>query len=442
MKTFRKVSLSVTVIFLFLATIFTTGNELSVNADSLGIETEAAIIVDANSGQILYEKNAESILGVASMSKMMTEYLVLEAIKDGKISWDQEVIINEYIHKLSAAPGLSNIGLTQGEAYTVKELYEAMAVHSGNAATVALAELIAGTEKKFVSLMNEKAQDLNLQDYKFVNSTGLNNSSMMGQHPVGEADEENLMSARSTALLAYHLLKDFPEVLETAQIARLKFRDGREYPNFNWMLPSLIFEYKGVDGLKTGSTNFAGFAFTATAERNGQRFITVVMKAENAEKRFAETKKLLDYAFANFSTEEIIPENFVIKGSEKLPVVKGKQKEVNIATNKGITLLIDGDPEEDFTYDFVIDKDKLTSKGELTAPLKKGEKIGQLEIKHKDNDEKINFLTKSGAAATTVDVVIMEDVEKANWFILILKGIGGFFTDLWGNITSTIKGFF
>lgn len=431
-----------TVLFLFFATIFTATPQITkAKTDELGIAAEAAIIVDADTGKIIYEKNANTVLGVASMAKMMTEYLVLEAINDGKISWDQEVIINEYIHKLSAAPGLSNIGLTQGETYTVKELYEAMAVHSGNAATVALAEVISGTEKKFVTLMNEKAKELGLEDYKFVNSSGLNNSSLMGQHPAGEPDEENIMSATATAQLAYHLLKDFPEVLETAKIPRLKFRDGREYTNFNWMLPGLIFQYEGVDGLKTGSTDFAGFGFTATAERNGQRFITVVMKAKTKEQRFTETRKLLDYAFTNVTNEEIVPKDFSVKGKESLPVIKGKQNTVKIKTKDAIQLPINNGSEEDFSYKLVLDKKKLNKNGEITAPVKKGEKVGYLTIEKKDGGT-IDFLTSEGEKMIQVDVIATEQVDKANWFVLMMRGIGGFFGDVWGSISTTVKGWF
>ena len=183
--------------------------------------------------------------------------------------WDQKVTIDEYVHKLSAAPGLSNIGLTQGETYTVKELYEAMAIFSGNAATVALAQLVGGTEKNFVKLMNEKAKELGLEDYNFVNSSGLNNTSLLGQYPAGNEDDENLMSARATAKLAYELLKDYPEVLDYAKVPRLKFRDGRTYDNFNWMLPGLIYEYEGVDGLKQDQQNLPVHALQRQQKRTG-----------------------------------------------------------------------------------------------------------------------------------------------------------------------------
>ena len=279
----------------------------------LGLQAEASIIIDGKTGQIIYENNTDKVLGIASMSKMLTEYLVMGAIQSKKITWDQKVNINEYVHNLSKTNlGASNIGLTQGQDYTVKELYSAMAVYSGNAATVALAELVGGSEKNFVKLMNEKAKQLGLKDYKFVNSTGLNNADLLGKYPTGDEKEENVMTARDTALLAYHLINDFPEVLNYAGISKLKFR-GVEYPNFNFMLPGLTFAYDGVDGLKTGHTDFAGYAFTGTAIRNGQRYITVVMKSTSQITRFDDSKELMDYAFGQFSKEEILPATFQVK---------------------------------------------------------------------------------------------------------------------------------
>ncbi|PLR76789.1 D-alanyl-D-alanine carboxypeptidase [Bacillus sp. V3-13] len=415
-------------------------NKAEANTDELGLNAEAAILLDAKTGKILYEKNADAVLGVASMAKMMTEYIVLEAIHDKKISWDQKVKINEYVHKLSAAPDLSNVGLTQDEEYTVRELYQAMAIHSGNAATVALAEVISGTEKNFVTLMNEKAAELGLKDYKFVNSSGLNNSSLLGNHPAGNPDEENVMSARSTAKLAFHLINEYPEVLETASKAELEFRDGRKYKNFNFMVPGLIYEYPGLDGLKTGSTDFAGYCFTATAERNGQRFISVVMKTSTMDERFSESRKLLDYGFNNFTKEELVKGNYQAKDTKSLPVVKGKEDKVKIHSDKPIEMVIKNGEKENYTPVLVLDKEKLNKDGELTAPVKKGDKVGYLTVESKTDD--MGFLTEEGAKKVQVDVVAAEDVEKANWFVLSMRGIGGFFGDLWGSVSSSVKGWF
>lgn len=418
-----------------------SASPVKAETDPLGLKAEAAILLDAETGKVLYAKNPDVVLGVASMAKMMTEYLLLEAIEDKKVTWDQKVKINSYVHQLSAAPDLSNVGLTEGEEYTVEELYQAMAIHSGNAATVALAELIAGSEKNFITLMNKKAEELQLKDYKFVNSSGLNNSSLLGNHPAGGADEENVMSARATAKLAYHLINDYPEVIETAKIPELKFRDGRIYKNFNWMLPGLIFEYAGVDGLKTGSTDFAGAGFTATAERNGQRFISVVMKAATKDERFSETRKVLDYAFNNFSKEEIVAKGYQMKGQKTLPVTKGKEDKVSIESKENISMIIKNGEKDQYKTVLKIDEDKLNKDGELTAPVKKGDKVGTLTIEP-TNGQELGFLTEDGQKQVTVDVIATETVEKANWFVLMMRGIGGFFGNLWDSASSAVKGIF
>lgn len=410
--------------------------------DKLALDVKAAILIDANTGRVLYEKNADELLEVASMSKMLTEYLVLEAIHEGKITWDQEVIISNFIHDLSKPHrNLSTVGLTEGEAYTVKELYETMAIHSANASTVALAELIAGTETNFVNMMKEKAEELGLDNYHFVNSTGLNNSDMLGNHPAGtDVNDENKMSARATAKLAYHLIKDYPEVLETASVPVLRFRDQKDYYNFNWMLPGLVHEYEGVDGLKTGSTIAAGYNFTATAERNGQRFITVVMKAKDQSHRFEETRKLLDYAFANFGQQEIFPAGMTVEGNETLPVVKGKKDSVKIKTKDSLNLVIKHGDKENYKPKLVLNKELLNEKGELTAPVKEGDIIGYLTYEYVGDETDYGFIDHGKVAK--VDVVAAESVEKANWFVLMLRGIGEFFANLWNSIVTTISSWF
>lgn len=405
-------------------------------ADPLGLTAEAAILIDAETGKVLYEKNADTVLGVASMSKMMTEYILLEAIHEGKISWTQEVIIDKYIHDLSAAPGLSNIGLTQGEAYTVKELYEAMAIHSANAATVAIAQVISGSETNFIKLMNEKATELGLENYNFVNSSGLNNSDLLGNHPQGtDVNAENVMSARATAKLAFRLLNDYPEVLETASIPRLDFKDGKTYNNFNWMLPGLIYGYEGMDGLKTGSTDFAGYCITGTAERNGKRFISVIMKTDEREDRFSETETLLNYAFANFDIKELVKEGYQVKGKESLPVKKGKEDTVKIATEQPISVMIRNGEEELYKPKLVIEKEKLT------APVKKGEVVGYVTMEY-SGDGPTGFITDEGNQSIKIPVVTTEEVEKANWFVLMLRGIGDFFSGLFSSIVGTISSWF
>ncbi|MBD8138891.1 D-alanyl-D-alanine carboxypeptidase [Bacillus sp. AFS026049] len=412
--------------------------EAVAESDNLGLKAEAAIIIDGETGQIVYEKNADKVLGIASMSKMMTEYIIMESIENGKISWDQKVKINKYVHDLSKAPNLSNVGLTEGEDYTVKELYQAMAVYSGNAATVALAQLVSGSEKSFVKLMNEKAKELGLKHHKFVNASGLNNSDLLGQYPSGDEDDENIMTAKDTALLAYRLINDYPEVLKIASIPKLKFRDGKEYPNFNWMLPGLIFEYKGVDGLKTGSTDFAGYGHTGTVIRDGQRYITVVMKSTNKNERFADSTKLMNYAYATFKKEKVLPANYQVKGKETLSVVKGKEKDVKIQSEKAIELLVENGGKDNYKTDLVIDKNKLNDDGKLTAPIKKGEKLGYITVTPKKGED-YGYINGD---PVKVNVVAAESVEKANWFVLSMRAVGGFFGDVWSSVASTVKGWF
>lgn len=333
--------------FLFMVTL---PQNIKAEEDVLNIEADAAILVEAETGKILYQKNIDAVLGIASMTKMMTEYLLLEAIHEGRVKWDQEYAVSEYVYQISQKRDLSNVPLRKDGKYTVRELYEAMAIYSANGATVAIAEIVGGSETNFVKMMNEKAKELGLKDYKFVNATGLNNKDLGGLHPAGSGDnEENVMSARAVATLAYHLYHEFPEILETASIPRKYFREGTDdqikMDNWNWMLPGLVAAYEGVDGIKTGYTEFAGYCFTGTAERNGMRFITVVMNAKTNGKgthlsRFEQTRKMLDYAFSNYTVQQLYPKGYITKKHETVAVKKGKEKEVAIATKQPLSLVI------------------------------------------------------------------------------------------------------
>ncbi|WP_431802106.1 D-alanyl-D-alanine carboxypeptidase family protein [Halobacillus andaensis] len=288
-----------------MSVITVFGNPETTYADTVDVEADSAILVDAESGKILYEKDSDLTLPPASMAKMMTEYLVLEAIEEGEIEWDTETQISDYPYSISADSTFSGVGLTQGQDYTVRELYEAMAINSDNATSIALAELVAGSEGEFVKMMNEKAEELGMEDYQFVNSSGLENSDLGDNVPEGtERDDTNLLSARSAAILAYHLVNDYPEALEISSVPETQF-DDENIINWNRMLPGMPgqlaqYSYEGVDGLKTGFTDLAGYCFTGTAERDGQRLISVVMKTDSEEARFAETRKLFEYGFGEF----------------------------------------------------------------------------------------------------------------------------------------------
>ena len=242
-----------------------------------------------------------------------------------------------------------------------------LAIYSANAATIAIAETIAGTETEFLKLMNAKAEELGLKDYKFVNTTGLNNADLQGMHPQGTgAEDENVMPAKSVAKLAYHLLKDYPEVLETTSINTKIFREGTEdaikMDNWNFMLPGFVYEYAGVDGLKTGTTNFAGHCFTGTATRDGKRVIAVVMKAVDAKgvgsykARFDATRALFDYGFSQFSEVEFVPAGYQFEDQKALDVIKGKKNTVAIAVKEPVKMMVKTSEKDLYEPELVIDE--------------------------------------------------------------------------------------
>lgn len=409
----------------------------------LGLTVDAAILIDADSGKILYEKNADTSLGIASMTKMMTEFILLDAIKAGKVSWDQEYHVTEYTYKISQNRALSNVPLRADGSYTIRELYEAMAIYSANAATVAIAETIAGSETEFLKLMNKKAEELGLEGYKFVNATGLNNAELFGMQPEGTGPkDENVMPAKSVAKLAYHLLKEHPEVLKTSSITKKTFREGTddaiEMSNWNFMLPGLVYEYEGVDGLKTGTTDFAGHCFTGTAKRNDTRLIAVVMKAVDSkgvgsyQARFDATAKLFDYGFTQFSKEEILPKNYVFKGNKTLPVIKGKEDEVKIAVKEPISFMVKSSEKDLYKPKLKLDKK------ELEAEVKKGTVVGKVSIERTEGKD-YGYIDGSSVSE---DVVTTESVKRASWISLMFQGIGSFFGNVWGGITDFVGGIF
>lgn len=407
--------------------------------DPINVNAKAAILIEASSGKVLYSKNADERLPVASMAKMMTEYLLLEAIHEGKVKWDQTYTPDDYVYEISQDRSLSNVPLRKDGSYTVKELYQATAIYSANAAAIALSEVVAGSEKNFVEQMNKKAKELGMKNFKFVNATGLANKDLHGKQPVGSVDEENEVSARDMAILADHLIKDYPEILDTASVAKTKFRKGTDdemdMPNWNFMLKGLVQEYKGVDGLKTGSTDSAGSCFTATAERNGMRVISVVLNAKGNihTGRFDQTKKMLDYAFRNFTMKELYAKGDQVKGNETVKVDQGKDQEVAIVTEKAFSIPVKNGEEKNYKAKVTLDKK------ELSAPVKKGEKVGTLTAAYTGDQKDYGYV---GSDVSGVKLVTKENDEKANWFVLTMRSIGGFFAGIWNSIVETVTGWF
>ncbi|MFD1850978.1 serine hydrolase [Oceanobacillus bengalensis] len=418
-----------------------------IQAADLELEAETAILVDFETGKILYAKDADVALPPASMTKVMTEYLVLEAIDSGQITWETTTKISDYAYEISAPNnGFSGIGLRQDREYTVRELYERMAIISDNATTIALAELIAGSEGEFVKLMNQKAEELGLPEAEFVNSSGLDNVHLGDNYPEGTDPEGvNLLSARSMALLAYHLIKDYPHALEISSQLSVE-AEGEVTENLNWMLPhdSVNLEqyyYEGIDGLKTGYTELAENTFTGTATQNGKRLISVVMKAgEYAEKglRFEETAKLMDYGFNKFQTTELFQKGYQLEDQATLPVAKGKEDSVNISLSEGITVPILAEEADSYHLEYQIDEDRLNEDGELIAPVKQGDIIGTATLVYEGGDD-YGYIIPSN---NSIDLIAEDTVEKANWFMLTLGAIGDFFANVFTTAVDWIKGLF
>ncbi|MFS0553763.1 D-alanyl-D-alanine carboxypeptidase family protein [Brevibacillus sp. 179-C9.3 HS] len=264
------------------------------------IDAKAAVLLEPSTGQVLLSINADQPYAPASMTKMMTGYIVEDKVKKGDISWSDVVTV-----KVNASKTIgSRVYLAKGDTHTVKELYTAMLVHSANDAAVALAEYVSGSEQQFVQRMNLEAKRMGMKHTTYINVTGLDRADM----PIDfrpEKKGENKMSAMDVATLATYIIQDHPDLLEVSAIPSYKFRasDSEPLTSTNWMLESnehstnrKQFAYEGLDGLKTGFTDNAGYCFAGTAERDGMRLISVVMGTESVAKRFTETKKVLTMA--------------------------------------------------------------------------------------------------------------------------------------------------
>lgn len=267
---------------------------------NIQLQAKAAILTNFESGEILFDKNIDESLPIASMSKIMSELIVLEAIEAGELNWNDSITISEYAYTISNQPGYASVQLEQDKKYTVEQLFNAMAIQSANGATIALAEAASGSEKDFVTLMNDKAEELKLTETYFVNSTGLTNVDLLDFHSVGVVEDSNKMSARDLATLVHHILHHYPELLNITKQVSFDFQGDTRY-NSNWMLPGTEVDwietdiiFPGIDGLKTGYTTDAGYGFAGTVEIDDFRFISVVIGTEEIEDRFIETKILYE----------------------------------------------------------------------------------------------------------------------------------------------------
>ncbi|EXJ22743.1 D-alanyl-D-alanine carboxypeptidase [Alkalibacterium sp. AK22] len=408
---------------------------LTAGAEELSVEAESAVLVDFDTGQILHDQSADEPRGIASMTKMLVEYILFEEIEAGKLDWDSEITISEYAHNISQNYALSNVPLRLGDTYTVQELYESLAIYSANGATIALAEEIEGSEHAFVDRMRELVESWGITDYQLYNTTGLNNSFLLGNHYPGSAeDAENIMAARDIAIVSRELIADFPEVLETSSVPTMTFREGTpdaiNMMNWNWMLEGLSHARSDVDGLKTGTTSFAGATFTGTAEQDGRRLISVVMGAgdgfTNRGQRFDETSRLLDHGFDGFTRETIVGEEHTLDQEHNLPVRNGLEESVSLVTTESLEFYLpEGADLDHYAYTFVPNEEKLNQDGEIEAPISVGESLGELVV---ENAEDVDFL--SGEQFGAINVAAAESVERAGFFTVFTNWM----SDIFGGI--------
>ncbi len=431
LKSFLKTTLAASLTF----PILTAGTSVFAEEQPSQIEAEAALLVDFETGQILYDQNADSQRGIASMTKMLVEYILFEEIEAGNLTWDTEVSISDYAHQVSQNYTLSNVPLRSDYTYTVQELYEALAIYSANGATIALAEEIEGSEQAFVDRMRQLVESWGIEEFELYNTTGLNNSSLFGNHyPGSDETAENIMSAKSMAIVAQKILEDYPEVLETSSIPTKVFREGTpdaiSMLNWNWMLEGLSHERLDVDGLKTGTTEFAGATFTGTASSDGRRLISVVMGAGDgfADRglRFDETSKLLDYGFNGFDHLTLIEADDSVDGIEPISVKNGVEDEVTIVSTESLSFYLPkGTDTADIQYTFEPNEEFFNDQGQLEAPIDAGTVVGQLVVE--DNDM-LQFI--DGDTEQVVPVATSQSVERAGFFTILINWVSDFFGGL------------
>lgn len=317
---------------------------------------KSTLLMDVSTGTILHESNAHESLAPASVTKVMTMLLIMEAIDSGKIDWEDMVTTSE----AAAAKGGSQVYLKVGESMSVTDMLKSIAVSSANDCACAMAEHIAGSEAAFVELMNRRAKELGMNDTHFVNCTGLDDSEDAIRHRT---------SAHDIAVMSRQLLKNHPEIKKFTTIWMDSVRDGTfGLSNTN----KLIRFYDGATGLKTGFTSGAGYCLSASALRDGMELIAVVMGAESSQIRFQSCKAMLDHGFANYSL--IVPD---LCDTGEVPVILGKADFVQPKMEQTDAVLIDKAHRANVTTE-------TTLEASLPAPVLQGQRIGTMTIKSED----------------------------------------------------------
>ena len=361
---------------LALAAVLAVGSAPSVRAASLEIAAPSAVLMEAATGTVLYEKDAHTPLPPASVTKIMTLLLVMEALDAGRIGWDDTVTASE----AAAAKGGSQVYLEAGEQMSLQEMLKSVVVVSANDCATALAEHVAGSEAAFVELMNRRAQELGMENTHFVNCTGLDD----------EPDAEtHLTTAYDIALMSRALLKH-DEIRDYTTIWMDSVRNGEfGLANTN----KLVRFYQGTTGLKTGYTSAAGHCLSASAERDGVEFIAVVLHCATSGERFQASKQLLDYGFANYTLAQPDPETEI----PPVPVVLGTVEAIVPVPDNDDPVLIEKGQAAGITT-------RVEVADQVRAPVEAGQRLGTLTLQ------------SDGAPLAAIPLVAPEAVPRRTWW--------------------------
>lgn len=342
----------------------------------LPLKGESAILLDGHSGKILFEKEAHKVSYPASVTKLMTLVLAMEAIHDGKVKMTDIVTASQN----AASYGGSQIFLASGEELTLKELLLGISMASGNDASVAVAEYIAGSHEAFVELMNKKAQELGLKNTHFVNCNGLH-------------DPEHYTTAYDLSQIALYALK-YPEILELCSVKHYRIREetGRpfQYDNKN----KLLWWYEGADGFKTGWTSDAKYCMAATAERNDLRLISVVMGVPVKSGHFADARVLFDWGYSQYIFKKFFPQEEIL-GS--VTVGKGLRDTVEVHAEKMVGVTVPKGEDKNLTTE-------VSLVPMVESPIKKGQVLGCVSI------------LRDGQVLERTDLLAREPVPKGSWW--------------------------
>ncbi|MFL6978627.1 D-alanyl-D-alanine carboxypeptidase DacF [Bacillus inaquosorum] len=351
----------------------------------LAHEAKSAVLIERDTGKVLYNKNSNERLAPASMTKIMTMLLIMEALDEGKIKMSDKVRTSEH----AASMGGSQIFLEPGEEMTVEEMLKGIAIASGNDASVAMAEFISGSEEEFVRKMNKKAKELGLKNTSFKNPTGL-------------TEEGHYSSAYDMAIMAKELLK-YESITKFTGTYEDYLRENTDKKFWLVNTNRLIKFYPGVDGVKTGYTGEAKYCLTASAKKGNMRAIAVVFGASTPKDRNAQVTKMLDFAFSQYETHPLYKRNETVA---KVKVKKGKQKFVELTTSEPISILTKkGEDMKNV-------KKEIKMNDNVTAPIQKGQELGTLVLK------------KDGEVLAESPVAAKEDMKKAGFITFLKRTMG------------------